>query len=330
MVDRLLVPVDGSPFAEQALPYAIALARRCGGEILLARAVPPVVPVGTPTAHLAGTGWSAWAAEAEAAEADLAKLRAEVEASGVAAATSVLGGEAAAVVLELGRAPDVRLIVMATHGRSGLSRWVLGSVAERVLRDATRPLLLLTPRALGAGTADRLGQSAVVAHDGSALSDRVLPPVLALARCLETPITLVRAVEPGTIYAMEVRALFGSVHPRDLAQQATDAAHAQLRALAEQWGEAGAAMATVVDVKPATELIVGSAAERGAGWIAMASHGRGGLSGLVLGSTALSVLRQTTLPVLLVAGHARDAAASPTEAPADAAARSDASPARGA
>lgn len=330
MADRLLVPVDGSAFAAQALPYAVTLARRCGGDIVLVRAVPPVVPIGTPTAHLAGTGLAAWQAEAEAAEVDLARLRAEVEAQGVSVATTVLAGDPAAVVLELSRAPDVRLVVLATHGRSGISRWVLGSVAERILRDATRPLLLLTPRALAAGTADRLGQTVVVAHDGSAFSDRVLPPVLALAGCLETPLTLVRAVEPGTIYAMEVRALFDTVHPRDLAQQATDAAREQLRAVVAACEQQGADVATVVDVKPAAELIVGSAADRGAGWIAMASHGRGGLSGLVLGSTALSVLRQSTLPVLLVSGQFDEAAASSTGATAEAAARPDAPPAEGA
>src|SRR5581483_4835666 len=103
------------------------------------------------------------------------------EAQGVRAETAVVGGRAADVVLELAEQPDVRLVVMATHGRSGPSRWLLGSVAEQVVRKAPRPVLLLTPRSLAAGTPDRLQRRLLVATDGSAVSEGVFPAATELA-----------------------------------------------------------------------------------------------------------------------------------------------------
>jgi nucleotide-binding universal stress UspA family protein len=317
MTDRILVALDGSPFAEQVLPYATRLARRCGTDLLLAQAVSTIVTVGTPAYYLGAPGWPEWDDTADEAAAYLTGLQADVEAQGVRAEVAVIGGGAPAVLLDLARDPEVRLIVMATHGRSGPSRWVLGSVAEQVLRETQCPVLLLTPKALAAGTAKRLDQRVIVAMDGSARSARVVPPVLALTRCLNTPITLVRAIEPAVVYGMEVRALFGSIHPRYLAQRARNDALDQLQCLAEDWRAKGCAVETVVAVQRALDLITGYAADHCGGWIAMASHGRGGLGGLVLGSTALAVLRQTTLPVLLVAA----AGAAPAEAAAETAQR---------
>jgi nucleotide-binding universal stress UspA family protein len=304
MTDRILVPLDGSPFAEQALPYATLLAQRCGMGLLLAQAVPTIVTIGSPAAYIGDPGWPDWDNTADEAEAYLTRLQADVEAQGVQGEVAIVGGGASAVLLDLARDPEVRLIVMATHGRSGPSRWVLGSVAEQVLREAPCPILLLTPKALASGTAERLNQRVVVAMDGSAPSSSVATPVLALARCLNTPITLVRAIEPAVVYAMEVRAIFGDIHPRYLAERAREGAWAQLQYLAEDWRANGYTVDTLVDVKRAPELITGHAAGQKAGWIAMASHGRGGLGGLVLGSTAIAVLRQAALPVLLVAASA--------------------------
>jgi nucleotide-binding universal stress UspA family protein len=309
MTDRILVALDGSAFAEQALPYATLLAQRCSMDLLLAQAVPTIVTIGSPAAYVGDPGWPDWDDIADEAEAYLSRLQADVEAQGVQAEVAIVGGGAPAVLLDLARDPEVRLIVMATHGRSGPSRWVLGSVAEQVLRATPCPILLLTPKALASGTAERLNQRVIVAMDGSPPSSSIATPVLALARCLNTPITLVRAIEPAVVYAMEVRAMFDAVHPRYLAERAREGAWAQLQYLAEDWRAKGYTVDTMVDIRRAPELITGHAAQQ-AGWIAMASHGRGGLGGLVLGSTALAVLQQATLPVLLVAASAApDAAA---------------------
>jgi nucleotide-binding universal stress UspA family protein len=329
MTDRILVPLDGSAFAEQALPYAILLAQRCGMDLVLAQAVPTAVTIGSPAAYIGDPGWPEWDDIADEAEAYLTRLQAEAEAHGVQAEVATVGGAAPAVLLDLARDPEVRLIVMATHGRSGPSRWVLGSVAEQVLREAPCPILLLTPKALASGTAERLNQRVIVATDGSASSSSVVTPVLALARCLNTPITLVRAIEPAVVYAMEVRAMFDAVHPRYLAERAREGAWAQLQHFAEDWRAKGYTVDTTVDIKRAPELITGHAAAHQAGWIAMASHGRGGLGGLVLGSTALAILRQATLPVLLVAASAVPDAADAETAQLDMATPAPATIARG-
>lgn len=192
---------------------------------------------------------------------------------------------------------------MATHGRSGPSRWALGSVAEHVLRATHLPTLLLTPRSIEAGGPERLRQRALVPLDGSELSERILPYVTTLGGGLRVPLTLLRVVDPVRLSSYAAADPYGAAAALwpEVLQAAQDSARAQLERCAATLAAAGLAADTLVDVGPATDTIAGVAGRVRAGWIAMASHGRGGLGGLVLGSTALAVLRHTSLPVLLAA-----------------------------
>lgn len=307
MPARILVPLDGSAFAEQALPYAALLARRCQAELLLARAVPPVAVFGAAATYLEASIGDTWATAVDAAQAHLDRLVAGLAEQGVPAETAIVGGRAAEALLDLARQPAVSLIVMATHGRAGPSRWALGSTAEAVVRRSPRPVLLLTPRALAAGTPERLRRRLLVATDGSATSEAVYPAAAALARCTGAPLSLVQAIAPAAIYAREVRALFDSTHPLDLQQEVIAAALEAMRPTVEGWREEGLTADAAVEVGGPTAALARLAARRDAGWLALASHGRGGLSGLVLGSTALAALRTTSLPVLLVSAGAVEA-----------------------
>jgi len=159
-VRRLVVPYDGSEVAGQAIPVAAAHARALGVPILLVRAVNPSgdVPVAfTPGGGPDGVSTMLYEEiledEEDAAKASLAGISTELTTQGIAVTSEVLVGLAATVIEELHQPGDV--IVMSSHGRSGIGRWLLGSVAEKLVREGISPVILVP-------AADR-----VAAHEGA-------------------------------------------------------------------------------------------------------------------------------------------------------------------
>jgi nucleotide-binding universal stress UspA family protein len=136
-VRTILVPLDGSILAESALPEAAELARQRGARLLLVRAAEAHVPVAVdPTESQVRV--------VQEAETYLASVKARLAATGITdVETSVWYGPPAYAIVEAARLRHADLIVMTTHGRSGLGRLILGSVAESVLRGTTTPILLL-------------------------------------------------------------------------------------------------------------------------------------------------------------------------------------------
>jgi len=158
-IRKILVPVDGSPLAEWAVDEAAGLARENGAKLVLLRAAEAhSLPGADPT--------EAQVAVVQEAEAYLEGIKARVEAAGVGdVVASVWYGAPAPSIVEAASLGGVDLIVMSTHGRSGLGRLILGSVAESVLRGTETPILLL--RAPGApveaprGTSREAGERAL-------------------------------------------------------------------------------------------------------------------------------------------------------------------------
>ncbi|MCS6847468.1 MAG: universal stress protein [Anaerolineae bacterium] len=145
---KILVPLDGSRFAEGALPYAKMLAEYSGGQIELLRiAVHPssYVYVNDP-ATLA----SLYDSDRAHCEEYLQKVAAGLQAStSLTVTTAVLEGPVADAILDRAEETNADLIVMSTHGRSGMERWLLGSVAEKVVRGAKIPVMLVRPKQTG-------------------------------------------------------------------------------------------------------------------------------------------------------------------------------------
>jgi nucleotide-binding universal stress UspA family protein len=153
MYARVLVPLDGSALAERALPHAERVLAS-GGQLILVRAVAPLdpdamIPLSAEVEFAAthgGEGLTRHAHDAAArpravAEAYLEDLAARVGRKGVAVATRVVEGHPAERIVEAARGVD--LVVMSTHGRTGLAHFLLGSTAERVVRHATVPVMVV-------------------------------------------------------------------------------------------------------------------------------------------------------------------------------------------
>lgn len=208
------------------------------------------------------------------------------------------------------------LIVMATHARSGFARARLGSVADAVVRQATMPVLLVRPpdNYTEASLCPNL-HHVLIALDGSPFSEQIIEPAADLARLCEADVSLVHVEVPHG-----ERTILG--------MKAGEAALEKMREVSEHYLQHLAAtnselfehpqLKAVVATYPAA-AIVDAARECGAGLIAMATHGRGGLTRLILGSTANEVLIQSSVPVLLYrprvhaeAGHSTEAEAAQT------------------
>ncbi len=145
MYKRILIPLDGSALAERALPHALDIARRMSSEVLLMRVTLAEVYIMSPAGAGALYPEEVLRQERQAAVEYLENIRAQLaqDHPSLTIATEVLSGSVAETIIDYAREHGMDLIVMSTHGRSGLSRWVYGSVADKVLRGAQCPTLIV-------------------------------------------------------------------------------------------------------------------------------------------------------------------------------------------
>jgi nucleotide-binding universal stress UspA family protein len=146
MFQIILVPLDGSELAEAALEPALRLAQNFGGKVILLRVAAPEEALAGRGAHGSSGGWPTVRGAPEElalAESYLSLLRANQARAGVQLETEVAAGAPPQMIVAVADARQVDLIIMSTHGRSGLSRLIYGSVAEAVLRGAHRPVMIM-------------------------------------------------------------------------------------------------------------------------------------------------------------------------------------------
>lgn len=316
MFKRILVPLDGSNRAEQALPVAVRLAHTFGGSIVLLRVV-------TAPADFAHFSWESpeemqQALEAEIARAAhyLATIEASTELAGIKVTTEVPPGDPALTMLPIIRADNIDFVVMCSHGHTSDTRWHVGSVAQKVARHSSAPVLILREGAGVPTNLHPLGMRSVrvmVALDGSPLAEASLLPAASLSTALSAPL-------PGALHLTRVLPLAWRNEDSEEAvaakKKAVAEAEAYLQALAQRLHEGEIArfnpqITTSVVVAPDVAGSLIDMAETGEGMeaqegftncdlIAMATHGRGGFEHWVIGSITERVLHATRLPLLIV------------------------------
>lgn len=292
MPKQILVPVDGSALSEAAIPWAAVLAQQLSLPITLVRVIPwpPSAPVVTRSID------ELLRAEHHAAAEYLEPLKSKLISVGVQAEFIYREGDPADRLHELADELDVFATVMSTHGRGGAERAFLGSVATRLLHVSNRPVLLVRSRAGAESVPPSIGK-VLVALDGSGFSTRALDAALALTRDGGS-LRLITAVPP--IY-VPVGVPDSAVMAKDEegTQRAIIEERAAMQAFAAEKVTAGTADVAVIEGEPA-ETIVDDAARWGADLIVMSTHGRSGVTRLLLGSVADDVARHAACPVLLV------------------------------
>ena len=325
MFRRILVPLDGSDLAEAALPVAARLARSAGGTILLARVIRAPAEY---EANLAST--DAWIPPARPEERDeatayLTRLAGWEVLAGIPTEIHIRPGPVAPLLLRLIRDEAVDFVVMTSHGRGGLSRWLMGSVATAIARESTAPVLVARANSRFTDPLPAHGVSggpfrAIIALDGSALAEAAILPaarlVAALSAARPGTLCLLRVVDIAPItasapYASGVPGGAGLVADAGaaLVREARDyLEEVAARLRAQPWAAGLTISPMVVGGENVADTIVsaaeGHARENGTGeradLIVLATHGHGGLRRLVTGSVAGALLGKARTSLLVV------------------------------
>ncbi len=298
MFTKMLIPLDGSPSAEKVLPYARAL----GGVLKIPVELLAVVDIGEMATHMTASKarfLDTMLEDAERASQEYLKTII-AKATGIDIKWSVGKGRAAEVIIEKAVADRNTLIAMATHGRSGLNRWMLGSVTEKVLRGCENPLLLVRASdAIDAGEKVAL-KSVIVPLDGSELAESVFPSVIALTKAMDLDVVLFRAYHiPYNAYAGEDG--YSAINYEELIASVKDEATEYLKnKTAELKGQGVKRVSYVAKEGLSADEIIAIGRATPDSLVAMCSHGRSGVRRWVLGSVTETVVRHTGDPVLVV------------------------------
>ncbi len=273
---RILVPLDGSEFAERALPMAQLLSESLNGRLTLFSVLQSTgAPRMLPIIHSNLDG------DLREHEEYLGKVAAQFEGTGIKTESTIASGLVAGEILSATRRQRIDLLIMSTHGRSGVGRMLVGSVANDVLRQSDAPILLVRPGASASFDKPQF-RRLLVTLDGSPAAERVLPYSQALALNFDSEVILLSVAED---------------------QEAEDQLpnlRQYLENVASSFHETGINARTIVTGYRPAVTIVNTAASEAADLVMMATRGRGGRERLFYGSVADRVVKLSRTPIFLV------------------------------
>ena len=310
MYNRILVPLDGSPLAEQVLPYVRLLAKSLGVPVELLRvmeSMPERVKSSATGIDPEVGGLSTIEGVLEEyqesrhadAQSYLLGLQASLKEAGVQATFTMVDGDPVHLVAEATNNPPDALVAMASHGRSGLSRWVFGSVMDRVLHETSNPLLVVRAQDQPPEESAAEIKTLIVPADGSAVAEQVFPHAVALAKALSLNIILVRSI-PDFPYMARLT-MYMPQAGAELFESLDSDAKPYLEQAKEELLRQGVSDVTglVVRGDPGGK-IVDIALETPGHLVALTTHGHSGVGRWLLGSVADRVIRHSSGPVLVI------------------------------
>lgn len=304
MFRAILVPLDGSELAEQALPLALSIAGRSGAHLTLLQVVPLVTePLAVEGAVLSVAEQLEFLQKRAREYLDELVRRlppfpaAQEEPVLVQPDTTI--GQPALEITNYAAAVRSDLIVVATHGHSGLRRWALGSVTNKVLQLTRLPMLIIRPQAEGPVRFDQLPSldRIMITLDGSELAEHVLPVATELGCLFQSELLLFRATVLPTVFyvspeLVELQTSFWESAEAE-AQEYLETKASTLTAL-------GARVRSLVLPAPVVGSICEVAEAADVDLIAMTTHGRSALSRAAYGSVTGRVVHGSTRPVLVI------------------------------
>jgi nucleotide-binding universal stress UspA family protein len=300
MIRSILVPLDGSEFGEGALSLAMSVARYANATVHVAHVH---VPLATMYAETMVSVESTLDPELKAQEKAYVERIAHEWGGKVPfpVMSHLLEGPVAEAVLEFVAGKAIDLVVMTTHGRGAFSRFWLGSVTDELVRRLPVPILLARPREGEPALAELPPvRHILIPLDGTALGEKILEPAIELGRLMNADYTLLRVVPPMVAMVLDpaVMAVPNSL-PSTEENLAVDARD-YLDRVAARLKEQGLSVDTVVAIgQPPGQAFLADATDRAVDLIAMETHGRKGLTRLLLGSEADKVIRGSSIPVLV-------------------------------
>lgn len=286
MYNRILVPLDGSDLSESALPYAKQLAKALNTVVDLVYAVPTNIGDEIPD-HITDEA-------RQDGETYLQRI-ADTLPKELRPRYQIKMGHPAEVIVDEAELQEGTLVVMATHGYSGLKRVMLGSIAHKVVQVAEAPVLLIPAGAKSPEGGPVELRRTIVPLDGSPLAEHILPAVIELCKALDMELILTRAYNPTFPGS--------SIRMHDISKIVHDAAESYIKDKAEE-------LTTLCGKDVEYKLLRGIPAEQITdlalqtpnSMTAMCTHGRHGPGRWLLGSVTDAVIHCSEEPVLVVRG----------------------------
>jgi nucleotide-binding universal stress UspA family protein len=315
MLKTILVPLDGSERAEYVLPLAARLIQNTGGRLVLLRVVNIATDYWPTTYPLIMQ--AAIDGELEEATTYLERVAAEAPLAGLEVVTTTRHGTATPVILATATEYNADLILICSHGRTGMAHVIMGSIAEKIARHSVIPVLIIREKeGLPETSPTEISQPlrVLIPLDGSAYAQAVLEPVADLLTALASPaqkaaIHLVRVVEGTEQKNGMQRALRGLSKAKchlsrmtELIREGAIASAISEHQLPVTWSVAYDTDVTRAIVRAAEtgEDAEGAGVFGGCELIAMSTHGRSGLHRLAIGSVTERVLHSTKRPLLII------------------------------
>ncbi len=286
-MERILVPLDGSQLSEKILTHIETLAQRTNAKIIMLQVVPFFWP--SEFKHVREMGDKM---DKEAADY-LFVRNARLGEKGIKGEVCVCKGHVPEAICDFGREKMVDLIAMSTHGRGGIKRWALGSVANKVIQTSSVPLLLYN--IAGEKVTPSHYQNVLIPVDGSLFSENVFPQAKKVVELFHAKVWFLYVINTHLMESFTV--LGDNISEKELTENIQN----YFSTLKTRLKETKATNYEVVIKKgdPA-ETICNFAEENEIDLIAMSTHGRGGITRWSLGSVTDKVVRGSTKPVLLI------------------------------
>ena len=287
MYERILVPLDGSKFAEQVFPPVVELATAFSSEIILVEVCEPEETEFGQACRLYINN------EAE-------KLKTDLEGSPANVRTTVLEGKAAEQILSYAEKSDISLIMISSHGRSGIAPWSLGGTASKVLHRVGAPLIIVRAKEKAEESAKvKLFSRILIPLDGSEKSEVILPYVAELTKKLGSEVTLLQVIETGR----HVHTIGGLGYipykDRDVNLVKTNV-QKYLDGVSAKFAGTKATVTSEIRVGDSAREIIKLAAAKDCSLIAMSSHGRAGIEAWAHESTTGKILQASKQSFMFV------------------------------
>jgi nucleotide-binding universal stress UspA family protein len=281
MYEKILVPLDGSELAEQALPYVEQIAGKLNSEAIFITVCLPGDPL-------------------ERALAEYIERRADkIQSLGIKTRSLCIEGESAASIIDFAEKNKISLIIISTHGRTGVSHWPLGNIANKIVQKSHAPVLLVRSSQLAKTAADRELRKILVALDGSRFSEAIIPYAERLAKGIGSEVVLLKVIEPSKLpqlaayidrekYEEDFMAKLKREAARYLSKKKTALANKEVNVNSE-----------LLEGKP-VDTILQYDEEKSVNLIALTTHGFSGITKWAYGSVASRIIEGSPKPILLV------------------------------
>jgi nucleotide-binding universal stress UspA family protein len=281
MYEKILVPLDGSELAEQALPYVEQIAGKLNSEAIFITVCLPGDPL-------------------ERALAEYIERRADkIQSLGIKTRSLCIEGESAASIIDFAEKNKISLIIISTHGRTGVSHWPLGNIANKIVQKSHAPVLLVRSSQLAKTAADRELRKILVALDGSRFSEAIIPYAERLAKGIGSEVVLLKVIEPSKLpqlaayidrekYEEDFMAKLKREAARYLSKKKTALANKEVNVNSE-----------LLEGKP-VDTILQYVEDKSVNLIALTTHGFSGITKWAYGSVASRIIEGSPKPILLV------------------------------